>query len=99
MKKSRNYRRRIAKLTAKEIKSCQFFSTEGRKINASKVEITFQRDNGVVASVAFFDDDPHKQTIIRWYNHRYYTLRYGAEEAKPCNMTLAKWKSVTMNNN
>ena len=99
MKKSRSNSRRIAILTAKEIKSCQFFSTEGRKINASKVEIKFQRDNDTVATVAFFDDAPHKQTIIRWFNRRYYTLQYGAKEAKPLNMTLAKWKSVTMNNN
>lgn len=94
MKKSRSNGRRIAELIAKEIKSCQFFSTEGRKINASKVEITFQGDNGVVSSVAFFDDAPHRQTIIRWFGHRYYTLRYGAKEAKPLNMTLDKWKST-----
>lgn len=81
-------------LTAKEIKECQFFSVKGRQINASKVELTFQRDNGVVASVTLFDDAPHKQTIIRWFNRRYYTLQYGANEAKPLNMTLAKWKTI-----
>ena len=97
MKKSRNYRRHIAGLTAKEIKSCQFFSTEGRQINACKLEITFRRDNDVVGSVAFFDDAPHKQTIIRWVDHRYYTLRYGAQEAKLLNMTLDKWKSINYN--
>ena len=94
MRKSRNRRRRIAKLTANGIIKCQFFITEGRKINAHKVELSFLRDDNVVASVAFFDDAPHKQTVIRWYNHRYYTLRYGAKEAKPLNMTLAKWKSI-----
>lgn len=94
MKKSRNCRRRTAKLTAKEIKSCQFFSASGRRINAHKVEIKFQGDNNVVVSAVFFDDAPHKQTIIRWYNHRYYTLQYGAKEVKPYNMTLAKWKSM-----
>ena len=94
MKKSRSIRRRIAKQTAKEIKRCRFFSTEGRKINAHKVEIKWQRDNNVVASVAFFDDAPHKQTVIRWFDHRYYTLQYGAKEAKPFNMTLAKWKTI-----
>lgn len=94
MKKSRNYRRRIAKLTVKEIKSCQFFATSGRRINAHKVEIKFQGDNNVVLSAVFIDDAPHKQTIIRWYNHRYYTLQYGAKEVKPYSMTLAKWKST-----
>lgn len=95
MKKSRNGRRRhIAMLTAKEIKSCRFFATSGRRINAHKVEIKFQGDNNVVVSAVFFDDAPRKQTIIRWYNHRYYTLQYGAKEAKPYNMTLAKWKSM-----
>lgn len=97
MKMSRSNRRRIAKLTAKEIKSCQFFATSGRRINAHKVEIKFQRDNNVVASAEFFDDAPHKQTIIRWYDHRYYTLQYGANEAKPLNMTLAKWKTINYN--
>ena len=90
----RQNRRRIAKLTAKDISKCQFFITEGRNMNAHKVELKFQRGNNVVASVVFIDDAPHKQTIIRWYDHRYYTLRFGAMEAKPCNMTLVKWKSI-----
>lgn len=89
MKKSRNRRRRIAKLTAKDINRCKFFAIEGRKMNAHKVELQFYRENNIVASVAFIDDAPHKQTLIRWYDHRYYILRYGAKEAKPCNMTLA----------
>lgn len=90
MKKSRNRRRRTAKLTAKDM----FFALEGRQMNAHKVEIKFQRDNKVVASVVFIDDAPHKQTIIRWYDHRYYTLQYGAKEAKPYNMTLAMLKTI-----
>ena len=90
----RQNRRRIAKLTAKDISKCQFFITEGRNMDAHKVELKFQRGNNVVASVVFIDDAPHKQTIIRWYDHRYYTLRFGAKEAKPCNMTLVKWKSI-----
>lgn len=97
MKKSRNRRRCTAKLTAKDIVKCQFFITEGRKINAHKVELNFRRGDNAVASVAFFDDAPHRQSVIRWYNHRYYTLRYGAKEAKPLNMTLAKWKSISNN--
>lgn len=94
MKKSRNRRRRTAKLNIKDIFNYNFFITEGRQMNAHKVELKFQRDNKVVASAAFFDDAPHKQTIIRWYDHRYYTLQYGANEAKPLNMNLAKWKSI-----
>lgn len=90
----RQNRRRIAKLTTKDISKCQFFITEGRNMNAHKVELKFQRDNKVVASVVFIDDAPHKQTIIRWFNRQYYTLRFGAKEAKPCNITLAKWKSI-----
>lgn len=96
MRKSRNRRRRIAKLTVNDIIKCQFFITEGRKINAHKVELSFLRDDNVVASVAFFDDAPHRQSVIRWFGHRYYTLQYGAKEAKPLNMTLVKWK--TLNN-
>lgn len=91
MKKSR---RRIHKLTAKDIIRCEFFAIEGRQMNAHKVELKYLRDNKVVASVVFIDDEPHKQTIIRWYDHRYYTLPYGAKEAKLLNMTLAKWKSM-----
>lgn len=94
MKKSRNRRRRTAKLTAKDIVMCEFFALEGRQMNAHKVEIKFQRDNKVVASVVFIDDAPHRQTVIRWFDHRYYTLQYGAKEAKPYNMTLAMWKTI-----
>lgn len=94
MKKSRNCRRRTAKLTTKDINKHQYFMDIGKSMNAHKVELKFQRDNKVVASVDFIEDAPHKQTVIRWYNHRYYTLRYGAKEAKPYNMTLAKWKSM-----
>lgn len=94
MKKNRNSRRRTAKLTAKDIIRCKFFALEGRQMNAHKVELKFQRDNKVVASVVFIDDAPHKQTVIRWHDHRYFALRYGAKEAKPLNMTLAKWKTI-----
>lgn len=94
MKKNRNSRRRPAKLTAKDIIRCKFFALEGRQMNAHKVELKFQRDNKVVASVVFIDDAPNKQTIIRWYDHRYFALRYGAKEAEPLNMTLAKWKTI-----
>lgn len=94
MKKNRNSRRRTAKLTAKDIIRCKFFAIEGRQMNAHKVEIKFKRDNKVVASVVFIDDAPHKQTVIRWFDHRYYALPYGAKEAKPYNMTLAMWKTI-----
>lgn len=94
MKKSKKSRKRIHKLTAKDIIKYQFFITEGRNMNAHKVELKFERDNNVVASVVFIDDAPSKQTIIRWYDHRYFALRYGAKEAKPCNMTLAMWKTI-----
>jgi hypothetical protein len=94
MKKSRNRRRRTAKLTAKDIIRCKFFALEGRQMNAHKVELKFQRANKTIGSVAFIEDAPHKQTIIRWHDHRYFTLRYGAKEAKPLNMTLAKWKTI-----
>ena len=97
MRKSRNRRRCTARLTAKDIIKCQFFITEGRKINAHKVELNFRIGDNVVASVAFFDDAPHRQSVIRWLDHRYYTLQYGAKEAKPLNMTLAKWKSISNN--
>lgn len=94
MKKSRNRRRRIARLTSREIKNCEFFAITGRRIKACKVEVKFRRDNKVVASVVYIDDAPHKQTIIRWYDHRYYALPYGAKEAKQLNMTLAKLKTI-----
>lgn len=96
MKKSKKLRKRIHKLTAKDIIKCQFFVTEGRNMNAHKVELKFLRDDNVVASVVFINDAPRKQTLIRWYDHRYYTLRYGAKEAKPCNMTLAMWKTANI---
>lgn len=94
MKKSRNCRRRTAKLTTKDIIRYQRFVEVCKSMNAHKVEIEFRRDNKVVASVDFIEDAPHKQTIIRWFDHRYYALPYGAKEAKLLNMTLAKWKSM-----
>ena len=63
-------------------------------MNAHKVELKFLRDDNIVATFAVIDDAPHKQTIIRWYDHRYYALRYVAKEVEPYNMTLAKWKTI-----
>lgn len=94
MKKSRNRRRRIRKLTTKDIIKCEFFMIMGKKIKANKVELKFQRDNKTIGSVAFIEDNPHKQTVIRWHDHRYYALRFGDKEAKLLNMTLAKWKTI-----
>lgn len=94
MKKNKKQRKRIDKLTTKDISKCLFFITEGRNMNAHKVELKFQRGYNVVASIFFIDDAPNKQTIIRWFDGQYYTLRFGAKEAKPYNMTLAKWKSI-----
>ncbi len=94
MKKNKKQRKRIAKLTTRDIIKCEYFASEGRKINAHKVELKFLRGDNIVASFAVIDDAPHKQSIIRWYDHRYYTLQYGAKEAKPLNMTLAKWKTI-----
>ena len=94
MKKSRNRRRRTAKVTTKDISKCKYFMNIGRSMNAHKVELKFQRGNKTIGSVAFIEDAPHKQTVIRWHDHRYFALRYGAKEAKPLNMTLAKWKTI-----
>lgn len=94
MKKSKKQRKRIAKLTAKDIIKCEYFASEGRKMNAHKVKLKFLRANKTIGSVAFIEDTPHKQTVIRWYDHRYFALRFGAKEAKPLNMTLAKWKTI-----
>ena len=94
MEKSRNRRRRTAKLTTKDISKCKYFINIGKKMNAHKVELKFQRNYNTMGSVVFIDDASHKQTIIRWYDHRYYALRFGAKEVKPYNMTLAKWKTI-----
>lgn len=94
MKKSRNRRRRTAKLTTKDISKYKHFMNIGKKMNAHKVELKFQRDNKTIGSVAFIEDTPHKQTIIRWHDHSYFALRYGAKEAEPLNMTLAKLKTI-----
>ena len=90
----RQNRRRFSKLTTMVIIDCQFFATTCRQCNTKKIELEARRDNKVVASVVVIDDAPHKQTVIRWHDHRYFVLRYGAKEAKPLNMTLAKWKSL-----
>ena len=94
LKKSRNRRRRTVRLTAKDIIRGKFFAIEGRQMNAHKVEIKFQRRYNTMGSVVFIDDASHKQTIIRWYDHRYYALRYGAKEVEPYKMTLAMWKTI-----
>lgn len=93
MKKSRN-RRRTAKLITKDISKCKYFINMGKKMNAHKVELKFQREYNTMGSVVFIDDASHKQTVIRWHDHRYFALLYGAKEAKPLNMTLAKWKTI-----
>ena len=54
MKKSRNRRRRTAKLTAKDIVMCKFFALEGRQMNAHKVEIKFQRKYNTIQWVLLF---------------------------------------------
>ena len=90
----RQNRRRISKLPIRGIIDFQFFATTCRKCNAKKIELEARRDNKVVASVVVIDDAPHKQTIIRWFDHRYYALQYGAKKAKPLKMTLAMWKSI-----
>ena len=94
MKNNSSNRRRTAKLTTKDISKCKYFMNIGKSMNAHKVELKFQRANKTIGSVAFIEDAPHKQTVIRWYDHRYYTLQYGAKEAKPYNMTLVKWKTI-----
>ena len=94
MKKSRNRRICTAKLITKNISKCKYFMNIGKSMNAHKVELKFLRDNKTIGSVAFIEDTPHKQTVIRWHDHRYYALRFGAKEAKPLNMTLAKWKTI-----
>lgn len=63
MKKSRNRRRRTAKLTTKDISKCQYFMNIGKKMNAHKVELKFLRANKTIGSVAFIEDAPHKQTV------------------------------------
>lgn len=90
----RQNRRRIAKLTTKDISKCKYFMNIGKSMKAHKVELKFLRNNKTIGSVAFIEDAPHKQTVIRWHDHRYFALRYGAKEAKPLNMTLAKWKTI-----
>lgn len=94
MKKGRNRRRRTAKLTTKDISKCKYFMNIGRSMKAHKVELKFQRKYNTMGSVVFIDDAPHEQTIIRWYDHRYYALRYGAKEVEPYKMTLAMWKTI-----
>ena len=44
MKKSRNRRRRTAKLTTKDISKCKYFMNIGKKMKAHKVELKFQRE-------------------------------------------------------
>ena len=63
-------------------------------MKAHKVELKFQRYYNTMGSVVFIDDAPHKQTIIRWHDHSYFALRFGAKEVEPLNMTLAKWKTI-----
>lgn len=63
----KRYKRREGRLTSKDIKDCEFFAIEGRRIKAQKVEFKFWRDYNVAASAVLYDDAPHKQTVIRWY--------------------------------
>lgn len=98
MKKSRNRRRRTAKLTGKDISRCEFFASEGRRINAAKTTLAFRNGNDkIVAKTIIYDDKDC--TIVRWFDHRYYTIPYHSQllYAKPYRMTLAKCKQLNGN--
>ena len=54
MKKSRNRRRRTAKLITKDISKCKYFINIGKKMNAHKVELKFQREYNTIQWVLLF---------------------------------------------
>ena len=98
MKKSRNRRRRTAKLITKDISKCKFFASEGRRINAAKTILAFRNGNDkIVAKTIIYNDK--ECDIVRWFDHRYYTIPYHSQllYAKPYRMTLAKYKQLNGN--
>lgn len=98
MKKSRNSRRRTAKLTRKDISRCEFFASEGRRINAAKTILAFRNGNDkIVAKTIIYNDK--ECDIVRWFDHRYYTIPYHSQllYAKPYRMTLAKYEQLNGN--
>lgn len=94
MKKSRYNRRREVRLTVAQIDMCRFFATSGRNIKAGWVSMKFERDDHKIQTVSILDDVKGRQSIISWLDNRFFALPWYAGEAKPYNMTLAKWKSI-----
>lgn len=94
MKKSRYNRRREGRLTAEQIDMCRFFATSGRDIKAGYVSMKFESDDHKIKTVSILEDVKERQSIISWLNNRFFALPWNAGEAKPYNMTLAKWKSI-----
>lgn len=94
MKKRRYNRRRERRLTVMQIQMCQFFATSGRDIKAGYVSMKFESDDHKIKTVSILEDVKERQSIISWLDNRFFALPWYAGEAKPYNMTLAKWKSI-----
>ena len=93
MKKAR-YRKRMHCISRRSLSFCTFFASEGKRINARKMTLTFSRKrDGVIARVAFYDDV--RFVIVNWFDHRFYVVPYlGRKSAKPYTMSLTKFKQL-----
>lgn len=90
--------KRVHHISRKEVRRLYFFASEGRRINAVKTTLAFRNGNDkIVAKTIIYDDKDC--TIVRWFDHRYYTIPYHSQllYAKPYRMTLAKYKQLNGN--
>lgn len=86
-------KRRIRRLTAKQVGAFVFYANEIRYMGAAEMRLGFRdKDDKEVAYVEVWDDVKDHGTIIRTFRGQMYFLPYGAREAKPYRMSLAKLK-------
>lgn len=92
MKKIKAYKR-VRCIPLREVQRLYFFASEGRQLNAAKMELAFRNgEDKIVAKTIIYNDKDC--AIVRWFNHRYYVIPFRSRHlyAKPYSMTLAKYK-------
>lgn len=94
MKKMKSYKH-VRLIPRREVSRLYFFASEGRQINAAKLELAFRNgEDKIVAKTIIYNDEDC--AIVRWFDHRYYVIPFRSRHlyAKPYHMTLAKYKQL-----
>ena len=87
--------KRVRLIPRREVHRLHFFASEGRRMNAAKLELAFRNgEDKIVAKTIIYNDKDC--TIVRWFDHRYYAIPLRSRHlyVKPYSMTLAKYKQL-----